>query len=249
MGVARVGVGSSVARWLRGGAAVVNLAAMALVIADDRALAQSRCTSLKYKFAGKGALSKAKCVARAARTGSAVDPACLAAAEQKLSEKWAIAESKGDCASVGDGGVVQDKIDDFIASLTGCLQGLPTPTPIPTPTRTATGTATATATATPTGGPPPPQCCAFVEPSAGQVCLMLPPAICALFGGSSGSGDCDATTGLCGAPPVSTGDCCSDAIFAFSCLAGPGVGAHCTTTWSGTLHPGTTCLVGGCGIP
>jgi hypothetical protein len=157
-----------------------------------RAVAQSRCQSLKFKAAGAVAKRKATCHARAAKDGTAVDAACLAGADDQLARKWVKAETAGDC-------VTTDDATDGVSSTDQCLAAIE-------------------AVVDP---PPPPTspCCNFVGSCAHPVdettCVSV-------FGGTAGppGSVCDGTTGTCGAPPAGPGQCCMTADAAF-CTAGP----------------------------
>lgn len=97
-----------------------------------------KCAALKMKAAGKKALAKLKCHARATLQGVAVDPLCLTNAEQKFSDTFARAESNWACATVGDEAAIEAQVDAFVASVVAQLPTQPFPTATPIPTATAT---------------------------------------------------------------------------------------------------------------
>jgi hypothetical protein len=85
--------------------------------------APSKCTSAKFKEAGKKAAGKTKCRSKAVGKGEAVDAACLTKAEGKFSAGWTKAEGKGDCATTGDVATIEAKVDAFLADLVTELTG------------------------------------------------------------------------------------------------------------------------------
>src|SRR5262245_11702552 len=70
---------------------------LAIALAATAAWGQSRCTSDKYKAAGKYSLALAVCHAKAVAGGVPIDPACEAKGLAKLQASFTKAESKGDC--------------------------------------------------------------------------------------------------------------------------------------------------------
>ena len=77
----------------RGGLAGVVLATVATVLLTvGSAGAQSKCTSAKFKAAGKKIGAKSKCHSKAVSKGLAVDSACLQKAEDKYTSGWTKAE-------------------------------------------------------------------------------------------------------------------------------------------------------------
>jgi hypothetical protein len=178
----------------------VRLTALLLVASlafgAETASADSICTSLKYKAAGKAAFSKAKCQAYAVRKGLTVDAGCLAKANATLAKRWARAEKKADCVETNELAAAGTVIDDFIAALVVALEA-PTPTPVPT--------ASPVPTATPALGS---VCC-----DTGNSCLHGNPIDeigCTGMGGTVGAAGtvCDGVTGTCQPAPAGTGSCC-----------------------------------------
>jgi hypothetical protein len=74
---------------------------LAVVLATSAAWGQSRCTSDKYKAAGKYAYTLAKCHAKAVAGGIPVDPVCESNGLTKLQTSFAKAETRGDCIVAG----------------------------------------------------------------------------------------------------------------------------------------------------
>lgn len=96
-------------------AVAVGLVVVGTLI-GGQAFAQSKCTGLKYKFAGKTAFLKSKCYLKAAKKGLAVDQTCLDDADAFLFAKLTKAELKADCPP-GDPVAVDGVIDAFIDGL------------------------------------------------------------------------------------------------------------------------------------
>src|SRR5262249_31017196 len=97
------------------------------------------CSAIKARAVGKSAYDEMKCQAMAAREG-AVDPSCIAKAEQKLALAFTRTEQGGGCAAVGNAPALQSRVDGFVA---GTVAALP---------------AMVIATTTTTTIPPPPRC-------------------------------------------------------------------------------------------
>jgi hypothetical protein len=93
-----------------------------LLLLPVSAGSRSRCQALKYEIAGVAARMEARCKAKAAKTGTAVDPACLAAAGARLAERWAKADGKGDCLTSGDADAARAAVDAFVEKLTILLE-------------------------------------------------------------------------------------------------------------------------------
>jgi len=96
--------------------------ALILVLAaGSAAVAQSKCTGLKYKFAGKAAFLYTKCLSKAARKGILAESVCYDKAAAFLTKTWAKAEGKGDCLTSGDQTQIQARIDKFLTELVADL--------------------------------------------------------------------------------------------------------------------------------
>jgi len=169
----------------------------ASLVVARAAEAQGKCQSLKFKAAGIVAKMKAICHSRAAKAGSAADPACLASADAKLARRWAAAEVEGGCVTTGDQA-------DAVSATNQCLGAI---LEVVDP-------------------PPPPTslCCNFGNATCAHG-PVLDAAICTgPFGGTVGpeGSACDGGTGTCvmTPPPVTTGRCCMAADGSF-CNAGP----------------------------
>jgi hypothetical protein len=83
----------------------------------------SRCTTAKYKSAGKKAKGKLDCHAKALTKGTIPDSTCLAKTEVKFSATVAKAEAKvpADCLTSGDAGDVETRIDTFVDDVRSTL--------------------------------------------------------------------------------------------------------------------------------
>jgi hypothetical protein len=84
--------------------------------------ALSKCTAAKYKAAGKKALAKLKCIAKAVKVGKPVDPTCLQKAEAKFAVKWGEVEQEPDCLTSNDEATVEATVDAFVTEVTTLLQ-------------------------------------------------------------------------------------------------------------------------------
>jgi hypothetical protein len=79
-------------------------AVSACVTTFDGAIAGvARCAAAKMKAAGKRTADKAKCAQRAALTGAAIDPACLAKAVLKFTAAVGMADTLGACTATATG--------------------------------------------------------------------------------------------------------------------------------------------------
>jgi cysteine-rich repeat protein len=81
----------------------------------------SKCTSSKYKNAGKKVSNKFACQALALTKGAVVDGACLAKAESKFSSGFAKAETGPDCLTTGDTAAIEADIDALVGDVTNDL--------------------------------------------------------------------------------------------------------------------------------
>ena len=191
------------------------------------AAAQSACTSLKYKFAGKAALARAKCEAIAAKNGTSTDAACLSKADATLAKKWIKAESKGDCVELGDLAATQAAVDEFVIALNAALEPSPSPTPTP-------------------GGN---VCC-----DTGNSCWHGTDAAgCTSLGGTAGAPGtvCDGGTGSCQPSPAGVGQCCHHPTVSI-CEGGPSIDlAGCASAggldfpFVSTCEPDGSCMFHG----
>jgi hypothetical protein len=120
------------------------------------------CSAIKARAVGKNAYDELKCQAMAAR---AVDPSCIAKAEEKLALAFTRAEQRGGCAGVGNAPALQSRVDGFVAGTVAALPAMviatTTTTTIPPPRRCPGG-----------GAGFPPHCwyAGVVGQSCDQVC-------------------------------------------------------------------------------
>jgi len=98
--------------------AVLLLLATPLSAADPA----GRCTSSKLKAIAKKTSAKLKCHATAAKTGAAVEAACLAKAEEKFSDAWTRAEARGGCATTGEEAIFESRVDDYVTDVVETLR-------------------------------------------------------------------------------------------------------------------------------
>lgn len=83
------------------------------------------CAAAKTKAAGAAVFAKAKCHQAALAKMTAVDPTCLAKADQKLAGAFAAAEAKGGCATTGDGPALAGFVNGCITTYTNAITGDP----------------------------------------------------------------------------------------------------------------------------
>jgi hypothetical protein len=83
---------------------------------------ESKCSSAKYKAAGKYVQSQAGCRAKALARGKAVDPDCQPEAAEPFAKGFLKAEGKADCLTTGDEAAIQALADAFVADLIDALQ-------------------------------------------------------------------------------------------------------------------------------
>jgi hypothetical protein len=75
----------------------------------------------KQQAAAKKLTAKVKCWGVALKKGKAVDPACLAKAEQKFDDAFAKAEEKGGCLTSNDAAAVETLVDGWLGELLAAL--------------------------------------------------------------------------------------------------------------------------------
>jgi hypothetical protein len=95
---------------------------LAIGLAATTAWGQSRCTSDKYKAAGKYAYALAKCHAKAVAAGIAVDPLCESAGLTKLGASFAKAETRGDCVVAGKEQPTAAAAEQFVNELGSIIE-------------------------------------------------------------------------------------------------------------------------------
>jgi hypothetical protein len=82
-------------------------------------LPKSKCSSKEIAAAGKKAGGKAKCHAKAAGKGIAVDDGCLTKEEGKFAKAFAKAQQHDDCVAAVSAPAVESQVDAFITELVG----------------------------------------------------------------------------------------------------------------------------------
>ena len=80
-----------------------------------------KCSGSKIKATSKKASAKLKCHEKAILKGLAVDPECLAKAEDKFTDAFAKAEDKGGCLTTGDTGSMEALVDTFVEDSVAAL--------------------------------------------------------------------------------------------------------------------------------
>jgi hypothetical protein len=101
------------------------LALCAVVAASSHVAAATsparRCAATKLKAAGLTASGLLGCHASAVKRGAAVEVACLAKVQGKLTSAFSRAAAKGGCASSGDAGAIASALDAFVTGVTTAL--------------------------------------------------------------------------------------------------------------------------------
>src|SRR3989442_14543491 len=99
--------------------AIVALSAWTLFLGTGAtpAAQANECVGAKLNATGKKCSSKAGCIAKAAATGGAVDPACNFKAESKFLRVFGRAEAKGSCTITGNAGAIEDMVDAHLDDL------------------------------------------------------------------------------------------------------------------------------------
>ena len=96
----------------------VALSVLAGVRAADAAATRAeRCAVAKLKAANKKAAAKLRCHEKAILQGKRVGSACLMAADDHFLVAFARAELRGGCATTGDQGALEDRVDKFVDGL------------------------------------------------------------------------------------------------------------------------------------
>ena len=97
---------------------LLALSFAACILAAPVAFAAStpaqKCSGSKIKATSKKASAKLKCHEKAILKGVAVDPECLAKAEEKFTDAFAKAQAKGGCLTTGDTGSIEALVDSFV---------------------------------------------------------------------------------------------------------------------------------------
>ena len=151
----------------------------------------AKCAAAKIKAATKKAAAKGACYAKAVAAGSSVDGGCLSKAEEKFTAAFMKAESHGGCATTGDSGTIEAKVNAFVADVVSEL---------PAATTTSTSTTTSSTTTT--------TCVPLTTCPGGDNCGTIPDGC----GGTVSCGSCTApdTCGGGGTPNVCG---CTDSTF------------------------------------
>lgn len=76
-----------------------------------------KCAAAKIMAAGKQFAARAKCRAKAAGVGAAVDPVCLQKADDKFAVAFAKAEAKGGCGTVADAGPIGTDVGQCVGDV------------------------------------------------------------------------------------------------------------------------------------
>jgi hypothetical protein len=97
------------------------------------------CQVSKLKAAATAAAQLLTCQSKAAKAGVSVDPACMTKANQKLTDSFTKAESKGTCASRLDLTQVSTSLDTLLTAVLQPLAGAPSPSQCSGVVITATG--------------------------------------------------------------------------------------------------------------
>jgi hypothetical protein len=188
----------------------------------ERAAAQSKCQTQKYKAAGAVAKAKAACFARAAKAGGDVDPACVSAADDKLARKWEKAEAAGDCVTSGDAAAGVTATEQCLAAIDDVVDPPP---------------------------PPSSPCCNLANSCAHG---FDEAGCTEVFGGTLGPDGsvCDGATGTCVLATAGTGRCCMTSDGSF-CTGGPALDLSACVPPDFLDFPfGSTCAPSGsCTLP
>lgn len=166
----------------------------------------SRCTGKKLAAAGKWVAGATKCAARAIGTGGAADPACDYRASYKFTRAWTTAERLGDCQTRGDQAAVAERVELFLADLSGALtSGATTSTTTPPPTTSTTSTTLVAPQCATVPAPPTTAlgstCKTVFPPSPGIACTIATPGTPYYVNAATGD---DANDGLSPSRPWAT---------------------------------------------
>jgi len=156
----------------------------------------SKCSSKKFKDAGKKGLCLLLCHGKAQKKGLPLNDPTITACMQKCRDKFSAAFSKdeaaGDCRTTGDANGVETKIDTFTSTVASML-----PTGVVTTTTTTSTSIPGTRCCQATGA-----CFDAAEPDAMVKCPLL-------HGTLAGAGRvCNGQTGTCGTQKVVGVNCC-----------------------------------------
>jgi hypothetical protein len=182
--------------------------------------AASLCAKLQYRIAGAAAKAKAGCWAKAAGAGAAVDTTCLANADDRLTQKWAKATSRGDCPTTADAASARGVVDAFLAGLVAILE------------------------------PPAVSRCCSVGSSCFAGPAIDDPGCFELQGTLGPPGSvCEGATGACVAPPGTGGPCCALPQLSVCAAAPLGTPAQCVAAGGFDVANAVCLPTGACAVP
>ena len=95
----------------------VALSVLAGVRAADGATRAEKCAVAKLKAANRKAFAQLRCQEKAILEGKRVGSVCLLAADDHFLVAFARAELRGGCATTGNQGELEDRVDKFVAGL------------------------------------------------------------------------------------------------------------------------------------
>ena len=87
-----------------------------------KATPAEKCASTKQKLVAKKIGALTACDSQAVQHGTAVAQACVTKVQTTFSDDWTKAEAKGGCATTGDKGNIENKVDTFDTSLQSLLE-------------------------------------------------------------------------------------------------------------------------------
>src|SRR2546422_2733685 len=106
-------------------ASVLGVLALMATPARGAGTPAQACAASKLKASSVKARGKLKCHARAARKHIPPSPDCLSRYEDRFSRAWDKAELAGGCATLGDKGTIENKVDAFVNDVVSALTGPP----------------------------------------------------------------------------------------------------------------------------
>ena len=85
------------------------------------ALVTNRCSVGKMKAVGDATAARLECFMDAFRGDATIDPSCFERPLARFAYIWSKLEGNGGCPTVGDIDVLDQKIDDFVATIVSAL--------------------------------------------------------------------------------------------------------------------------------
>jgi hypothetical protein len=153
----------------RGSLLVGTVAGVLLLSGAARADAP-HCAAAKLRAAAKKASTKIACHRKAVLSGTTVDDACIARAEDRFVRAFAAAEARGGCVTAMDAADVEAAVDQFVADLLARL-------PVTTTTSTSTTTSSSSSPTVSCGGGG--SCSVGIScGSMGETCHAVPFCVC-----------------------------------------------------------------------